>query len=560
MTCPDRICEERWMPHERAGRPAQPSDLVDVARLVTAYYALHPDPADPAQRVAFGTSGHRGSSLAAAFNEDHIAATSQAICDYRKTAGTDGPLFLGADTHALSEPARVTALEVFAANEVAVLVDSADGYTPTPAVSHAVLTHNEGRTSGLSDGVVVTPSHNPPTDGGFKYNPPNGGPADSAATAWIQDRANELIADGLKDVRRVPYARALSAPSTGRYDFLGRYVEDLPSVVDLDAVRSEGVRIGADPMGGASVAYWERIAERHRLDLTVVNPLTDPTWRFMTLDWDGRIRMDCSSPHAMASLIAQRDRYQVATGNDADADRHGIVTPDGGLMNPNHYLAVAVSYLYAHRDQWPRTTGVGKTLVSSGMIDRVAAELGRQLVEVPVGFKWFVDGLLAGTLGFGGEESAGASFLRRDGSVWTTDKDGIVLALLASEIIAVTGRSPSWHYHALTDRFGEPAYARIDAPATKAEKAVLAKLSPEQVTTDSLAGERITAVLTEAPGNRAPIGGIKVCTHNSWFAARPSGTEDVYKVYAESFLGPDHLAQVQQEARSVVSTALASAR
>ncbi|WP_269859141.1 phosphoglucomutase (alpha-D-glucose-1,6-bisphosphate-dependent) [Streptomyces sp. RPT161] len=548
------------MPHERAGRPAQPSDLVDIARLVTAYYALHPDPDDPAQRVAFGTSGHRGSSLATAFNEDHISATSQAICDYRDRQGTDGPLYLGADTHALSEPARVTALEVFAANDVTVLIDSADGYTPTPAVSHAILTHNRGRSSGLSDGVVVTPSHNPPSDGGFKYNPPSGGPADSAATSWIQDRANELIAGGLKDVRRLPYARALSAPATGRYDFLERYVEDLPSVVDLDAVRSEGVRIGADPMGGASVAYWERIAEQHRLDLTVVNPLTDPTWRFMTLDWDGRIRMDCSSPYAMASLIAQRDKYQVATGNDADADRHGIVTPDGGLMNPNHYLAVAISYLYSHRDQWPRTTGVGKTLVSSGMIDRVAAELGRQLVEVPVGFKWFVDGLLAGTLGFGGEESAGASFLRRDGSVWTTDKDGIVLALLASEIIAVTGRSPSWHYYALTDRFGEPAYARIDAPATKAEKAVLAKLSPEQITTDTLAGERITSVLTEAPGNGAPIGGIKVCTRNAWFAARPSGTEDVYKIYAESFLGPDHLSQVQEEARSVVSTALASAR
>ncbi|MDF3288114.1 phosphoglucomutase (alpha-D-glucose-1,6-bisphosphate-dependent) [Streptomyces silvisoli] len=548
------------MPHERAGRPAQPSDLVDIARLVTAYYALHPDPDDPAQRVAFGTSGHRGSSLATAFNEDHISATSQAICDYRDRQGTDGPLYLGADTHALSEPARVTALEVFAANDVTVLIDSADGYTPTPAVSHAILTHNRGRTSGLSDGVVVTPSHNPPSDGGFKYNPPSGGPADSAATSWIQDRANELIAGGLKDVRRLPYARALSAPTTGRYDFLERYVEDLPSVVDLDAVRSEAVRIGADPMGGASVAYWERIAEQHRLDLTVVNPLTDPTWRFMTLDWDGRIRMDCSSPYAMASLIAQRGKYQVATGNDADADRHGIVTPDGGLMNPNHYLAVAISFLYSHRDQWPRTTGVGKTLVSSGMIDRVAAELGRQLVEVPVGFKWFVDGLLAGTLGFGGEESAGASFLRRDGSVWTTDKDGIVLALLASEIIAVTGRSPSWHYYALTDRFGEPAYARIDAPATKAEKAVLAKLSPEQITTDTLAGERITSVLTEAPGNGAPIGGIKVCTRNAWFAARPSGTEDVYKIYAESFLGPDHLSQVQEEARSVVSTALASAR
>ncbi|MDH6128632.1 phosphoglucomutase (alpha-D-glucose-1,6-bisphosphate-dependent) [Kitasatospora sp. GP82] len=547
------------MPHERAGQPARPTDLVDVARLVTAYYALHPDPADPAQRVAFGTSGHRGSSLATAFNEDHIAATSQAICDYRAMRGTDGPLFLGADTHALSEPARVTAVEVFAANDVSVLIDSADGYTPTPAVSHAVLTHNRGRTGGLADGVVVTPSHNPPADGGFKYNPPNGGPADSAATAWIQDRANELITGGLKDVRRLPYARALTVPTTGRYDFLGRYVEDLPAVVDLDAVRSAGVRIGADPMGGASVAYWSRIAEEHRLDLTVVNPLTDPTWRFMTLDWDGKIRMDCSSPYAMASLISQRNTYQVATGNDADADRHGIVTPDAGLMNPNQYLAVAVNYLYSHRDRWPGAAGIGKTLVSSGMIDRVAAELGRKLVEVPVGFKWFVDGLVSGSLGFGGEESAGASFLRRDGSVWTTDKDGIILALLASEIIAVTGSSPSEHYAALTDRFGAPAYARIDAPASREEKAVLARLSPEQVAADTLAGEPVTAVLTEAPGNGAPIGGIKVTTRNAWFAARPSGTEDVYKIYAESFLGPDHLAGVQEEAKAVVSVALGAA-
>ncbi|MEV7341874.1 phosphoglucomutase (alpha-D-glucose-1,6-bisphosphate-dependent) [Streptomyces sp. NPDC093544] len=544
------------MPHERAGHPAGPEDLVDVARLVTAYYSLHPDPAEPGQRVAFGTSGHRGSSLATAFNEDHIAATSQAICEYRDAQGTDGPLFLGADTHGLSEPAKVTALEVFAANEVSVLLDSADGYTPTPAVSHAILTHNRGRSAGFADGVVVTPSHNPPADGGFKYNPPNGGPAGSEATGWIQDRANELIAGGLKDVRRIPYARALAAPGTGRYDFLGTYVADLPQVLDLDAIRAAGVRIGADPLGGASVAYWGRIAEQHALDLTVVNPLADPTWRFMTLDWDGKIRMDCSSPYAMASLIEQRDRFQIATGNDADADRHGIVTPDAGLMNPNHYLAAAIFYLYSHREQWPADTGIGKTLVSSGMIDRVAADLGRRLVEVPVGFKWFVDGLSDGSLGFGGEESAGASFLRRDGSVWTTDKDGIILALLASEITAVTGKTPSEHYAALTERFGEPAYERIDAPATREEKALLAKLSPAQVSTDTLAGEAVTAVLTEAPGNGASIGGIKVTTANAWFAARPSGTEDVYKIYAESFLGTDHLRQVQEEAKTVVSTAL----
>ncbi|MFE6409797.1 phosphoglucomutase (alpha-D-glucose-1,6-bisphosphate-dependent) [Streptomyces sp. NPDC057837] len=546
------------MQHERAGSPAGPEDLVDVARLVTAYYALHPDLDDPGQRVAFGTSGHRGSSLASAFNDDHIAATSQAICEYRAEQGTDGPLFLGADTHALSEPARVTALEVFAANEVTVLIDAADGYTPTPAVSHAILTHNRGRATGLADGVVVTPSHNPPADGGFKYNPPSGGPAASDATSWIQDRANEIIRGGLKDVRRVSHARALAAPTTGRYDFLGSYVADLPSVLDLDAVRSAGVRIGADPLGGASVAYWGRIAEQHGLDLTVVNPHTDPTWRFMTLDWDGKIRMDCSSPYAMASLIGQRERFQIATGNDADADRHGIVTPDAGLMNPNHYLAVAISYLYAHRENWPAATGVGKTLVSSAMIDRVAADLGRELVEVPVGFKWFVDGLADGTIGFGGEESAGASFLRRDGSVWTTDKDGILLALLASEITAVTGRTPSEHYAGLTARFGEPAYARIDAPATREEKALLAKLSPAQVSADTLAGDAVTAVLTEAPGNGAPIGGIKVTTDNAWFAARPSGTEDVYKIYAESFLGPDHLRRVQEEAKGVVLAALSA--
>ncbi|GGP15823.1 phosphoglucomutase (alpha-D-glucose-1,6-bisphosphate-dependent) [Nonomuraea glycinis] len=542
------------MTDERAGQPAQPADLVDVSRLVTAYYALHPDPGEVAQRVAFGTSGHRGSSLNAAFNEDHILATSQAICDYRQAQGTDGPLYLGVDTHALSEPARVSALEVLAANGVRVLIDARDGYTPTPAVSHAILTHNRGRASGLADGVVITPSHNPPADGGFKYNPPNGGPADTEITSWIQDRANELLAQGLKGVRRVSYAKAVAA--AGRHDFIGAYVDDLPNVVDLDAIRAAGVRIGADPLGGASVAYWGEIAERHRLDLTVVNPLVDPTWRFMTLDWDGKIRMDCSSPHAMASLIANRDKYDISTGNDADSDRHGVVTPDGGLLNPNHYLAVAISYLYEHRDGWPGAAGVGKTMVSSGIIDRVAASLGRSLYEVPVGFKWFVPGLLDGSLGFGGEESAGASFLRRDGSVWTTDKDGIILALLASEIQAVTGRSPSEHYRSLTSRHGEPAYARVDAPATREEKAVLAKLSADQVTASSLAGEPITSVQTSAPGNGAALGGVKVSTASAWFAARPSGTEDVYKIYAESFQGPDHLAKVQQEARTLVSSTL----
>ncbi|MBZ2410406.1 alpha-D-glucose phosphate-specific phosphoglucomutase [Streptomyces sp. L06] len=544
------------MAHERAGKAARPEDLVDVPRLVTAYYALRPDPEDPAQQVTFGTSGHRGSSLASAFNEAHIAATSQAICEYRALQGTDGPLYLGADTHALSEPARVTAVEVFAANEVRVLLDLNDGYTPTPAVSLAILEYNRGRTGHLADGVVVTPSHNPPTDGGFKYNPPSGGPAAGEATRWIQDRANEIIAGGLKEVRRVPWERALAAPTTGRHDFLSQYADALESVVDLAAVRKAGVRIGADPLGGASVGYWGRIAEQYGLDLTVVNPRTDPAWSFMTLDWDGKIRMDCSSPYAMASLIEGRDRFAIATGNDADADRHGIVTPDGGLMNPNHYLAVAIGYLFEHRERWPTATGVGKTLVSSSMIDRVAADLGRELVEVPVGFKWFVDGLLDGSLGFGGEESAGASFLRRDGSVWTTDKDGIILALLASEILAVTGSSPSERYAELTARFGAPAYARIDAPATREEKAVLARLSPEQVTADTLAGQPVTGVLTEAPGNGAPIGGIKVTTADAWFAARPSGTEDVYKIYAESFLGEQHLAEVQDEAKAVVRAAL----
>ncbi|WP_431920774.1 phosphoglucomutase (alpha-D-glucose-1,6-bisphosphate-dependent) [Micromonospora wenchangensis] len=544
------------MAHPRAGQPAEPADLVDVPRLVTAYYAEHPDPDDPAQQVSFGTSGHRGSSLRNAFNSDHILAVTQALCDYRREQGLTGPLFLARDTHALSAPAEADALEVLAGNGVTVLRDSRDGYTPTPALSHAVLTHNRGRTDGLADGIVITPSHNPPDDGGFKYNPTNGGPADTDVTKWIQDRANAILAAGLKEVRRIPYARARAADTTGTYDFLAGYVDDLPSVLDIDAIRDAGVRIGADPLGGASVAYWGEIAERHRLDLTVINPLVDPTWRFMTLDGDGKIRMDCSSPNAMASLIAARDRFQVSTGNDADADRHGIVTPDGGLMNPNHYLAVAIGHLFRTRSQWGPAAAVGKTLVSSSMIDRIAADLGRPLLEVPVGFKWFVPGLLDGTVGFGGEESAGASFLRRDGSTWTTDKDGILLCLLAAEIIATTGRTPSEHYAALTDRFGAPAYARIDAPATREQKAVLGKLSPEQVTATELAGEPITATLTSAPGNGASIGGLKVTTGSGWFAARPSGTEDVYKIYAESFQGPEHLARIQDEAKSLVDEVL----
>jgi phosphoglucomutase len=539
----------------RAGQTAEPQDLVDVAHLVTAYYTGVPDPEDVDQQVAFGTSGHRGSSLKTSFNETHILATTQAICDYRKEQGFDGPLFLGRDTHGLSEPAWATALEVLAANDVTVLVDDRDGYTPTPSLSHAIIRANTRRTSGLADGIVVTPSHNPPMDGGFKYNPPHGGPADTDATSVIAERANQLIRGGLSDVRRVPFARARAA--AGTYDFLGTYVDDLPSVVDLDVVRQARVRIGADPLGGASVDYWGAIGERHKLDLTVVNPIVDPTWRFMTLDWDGKIRMDCSSPSAMASLIGRKDEYDVATGNDADADRHGIVTPDAGLMNPNHFLAVAIGYLFGgHRPDWPASARIGKTLVSSSMIDRVAAALDKPMVEVPVGFKWFVPGLIDGSFGFGGEESAGASFLRRDGSTWTTDKDGILLCLLASEILAVTGKSPSALYADLVAEHGDPAYARVDAPADRAQKAKLAALSPDDVTAAELAGEPITAKLTEAPGNGARIGGLKVTTRSAWFAARPSGTEDVYKIYAESFQGPEHLARVQAEAREVVSAAL----
>jgi phosphoglucomutase len=543
--------------HERAGQPATEADLVDVAALVTAYYSEHPDPAEPGQQVAFGTSGHRGSAFRLSFNEDHIAATTQAICEYRAHAGITGPLYLGRDTHALSEPAFVTALEVLAANEASVLTDAGNGYTPTPALSLAILMHNEGRADGLADGIVVTPSHNPPEDGGFKYNPPDGGPAGSQITTAIQGRANELLRGGLRGVRRIRYAQARSA--AGAYDFLGRYLAELPAVVDLDAVRAAGMRIGADPLGGASVAYWGELADRFGLDLTVVNPVVDATFRFMTLDWDGRIRMDCSSPDAMASLIGRRREFTIATGNDTDADRHGIVTPDAGLLNPNHYLAAAIDYLYRHREGWPAGAAVGKTMVSSAIIDRVAEAAGRHLTEVPVGFKWFVPDLLAGTVAFGGEESAGASFLRRDGRVWTTDKDGIILALLASEITAVTGRTPSEQYRELTAALGDPAYARIDAPASRQQKAALARLSPEQVSVDELAGEPVVARQTTAPGNGEPLGGLKVITASGWFAARPSGTEDVYKLYAESFRGPGQLARIQEEAQQIIGAVLKEA-
>ncbi|TPW78023.1 phosphoglucomutase (alpha-D-glucose-1,6-bisphosphate-dependent) [Schumannella soli] len=542
---------------DRAGSPAQESDLIDVRELVDAYYQRVPDVADPAQKVAFGTSGHRGSSLDTAFNETHIAAITQAIVDYRTEQGIDGPLFIGSDTHGLSRPAEKTALEVLAANGVHALADAEDGWVPTPALSRAIIRYNRALgsngttiTPGLADGIVITPSHNPPRDGGFKYNPPHGGPADSDATGWIAGRANEHIANGLRDVKRT------EPSSVDGYDFRGEYVADLANIIDLAAIRNAGLHIGADPLGGASVDYWALIAEKHGLDLTVVNPVVDPTWRFMTLDWDGKIRMDPSSPSAMASVLQHRADYAVLTGNDADADRHGIVTPDAGLMNPNHYLAVAIQYLYAHRPDWRADAAIGKTLVSSSMIDRVAASLGRRLWEVPVGFKWFVPGLVDGSVGFGGEESAGASFLEFDGSAWTTDKDGILLALLASEITAVTGKSPSQLYAELTDEFGAPAYARVDAAASKEQKARLGKLSGADITADTLAGDPITARLSEAPGNGAAIGGVKVQTEHAWFAARPSGTEDVYKIYAESFRGPEHLAEVQAEAKTIVDRAL----
>ena len=542
--------------HPRAGQKALSEDLVDVESLLDSYYELHPDPSEPEQAVSFGTSGHRGSSLDTKFNEDHIAATTQAIVEYRTAQGISGPLFIGRDTHALSHPAFDTALEVLAGNDVSALIDTQDGYTPTPAISHAILVHNRGRSatdSGRADGIVVTPSHNPPRDGGFKYNPPHGGPADSDATDWIADRANQLLADGLRGVRR--HGRQKALQDAGRYDYLHAYVEDLGSVVDLDAIRRAGVRIGADPLGGAAVDYWAEIGEMHDLDLTVVNPEVDPQWSFMTLDRDGKIRMDCSSPWAMASLLEKRHEFDVATGNDADADRHGIVTPDAGLMNPNHYLAVAIKYLFAHRPDWPTSARVGKTAVSSSLIDRVVASLGRELFEVPVGFKWFVPGLIDASVGFGGEESAGASFLRRDGSVWTTDKDGIILALLASEILAVTGRSPSTLHAELVEEFGSSAYSRIDAPADREQKAKLKALSPQQVTATELAGEPIVSAITEAPAGGA-LGGLKVSTESAWFAARPSGTEDVYKIYAESFRGEDHLGTVQEAAKSLVDGAL----
>ena len=542
--------------HDRAGLRALPEDLVDLDALISAYFEIKPDVSNPAQKVVFGTSGHRGSSLDGAFNEAHILAVTQAIVEYRAAQGVTGPLFVGRDTHGLSEPAWRSVLEVLAANGVTALVDARDGFTPTPAVSHAILTHNRqgGR---QADGLLLTPSHNPPRDGGIKYNPPSGGPAGSDATSAIAARANELLAQGLAGVKRVPFETARKA--VGAYDFLGRYVDDLPAVIDIAAIRAAKVRIGADPLGGAAVAYWGAIAERHGLDLTVVNEAVDPRWAFMPLDTDGKIRMDCSSASAMANLIGIMKggaAYDVATGNDADADRHGIVTPDGGLMNPNHYLAAAISYLFSHRPGWGADTAVGKTLVSSSMIDRVVAGLGRRLLEVPVGFKYFVPGLLDGSVGFGGEESAGAAFLRHDGGVWSTDKDGITLALLAAEIQAVTGQSASQLYTGLTEQYGAPAYARVDAPASREEKARLSKLSPSDVSAKTLASEAITDILTAAPGNGEAIGGLKVCTQNAWFAARPSGTEDVYKVYAESFLGPDHLKQVQAEAREVVAGAL----
>ncbi|MFI5310472.1 MAG: phosphoglucomutase (alpha-D-glucose-1,6-bisphosphate-dependent) [Gemmatimonadales bacterium] len=543
----------------RAGKLPTPAMLVDVPRLMTAYWTQRPDPAIPDQRVAFGTSGHRGSALDTAYNEDHILAISQAICDYRRRMGTTGPLFLGADTHALSASAWASALEVLAANRVSVLIDDRDGYTPTPAVSHAILVHNRARSSGFADGIVVTPSHNPPRDGGFKHDPPGGGGADSKATGWIQDRANALLSNGLHDVKRMPFGRARRAATTRPHDFMNAYVGDLGNVVDMDALRSAGLTFGVDPLGGAGVHYWAAIAERWKVPITVVSDEVDPTFRFVSVDADGKIRMDCSSPYAMQRLIALKDRFDVAWACDTDHDRHGIVTKGAGLMDPNHYLAAAAAYLFAHRPKWPAQAGIGKTVVSSSMMDRVAARLKRPLVEVPVGFKWFADGFLDGSLAFAGEESAGASLVRHDGSVWTTDKDGIVLGLLAAEITAVTGRDPAEIYRDLAREFGEFHYARIDAPATLEQKTVLQRMGPRQVTATELAGDAITGILTVAPGNGAPIGGLKVTSANGWFAARPSGTEHIYKLYAESFTGADHLRRLQEEAQAIVSHALNAA-
>jgi phosphoglucomutase len=539
-----------------AGKPADPATLVNVPRLVTAYYTDMPDPSVPAQRVAFGTSGHRGSAFDISFNEWHILAISQAICLYRKQQKINGPLFLGLDTHALSVPALASAMEVLSANEVEVMIAQGDEYTPTPAVSHAILTHNRGRKTGLADGIVITPSHNPPHDGGFKYNPPNGGPAEEVITNWIEAKANELLKGKLKGVKRITLQKALNASTTHRYDYLNTYITDLANVLDMDVIREAKINLGVDPLGGAGVHYWEPIAERYGLNLTVVNQAVDPTFRFMTVDWDGQIRMDPSSPYAMQRLIDIKDRFEIAWACDTDHDRHGIVTRSTGLLPPNHYLSVVVYYLFQHRPKWRKAAAVGKTVVSSQMIDRVTAKLGRKLYEVPVGFKWFVDGLLDGSLGFGGEESAGASFVRLDGTVWTTDKDGIIPALLATEITARMGRDPGEIYHELTRELGEPVYELIEAPATPEQKAILEKLSPEQVKIKDLAGEKIQTILTTAPGNAASIGGLKVVAESGWFAARPSGTEDIYKIYAESFRGVDHLHRIQEEAQTIVSAAL----
>jgi phosphoglucomutase len=541
-------------PH--AGQAPTQEELANIPFLVTAYYALHPDVSVAAHRVSFGTSGHRGSALDCAFNEDHILAITQAICEYRATQGTNGPLFLAKDTHALSEAAFASALEVLAANGIETMIDLNLGYTPTPTLSHAILCHNR-QTGPRADGIVITPSHNPPTDGGFKYNPPHGGPADTTATQWIQDRANAILSSGLREVRRQTYTRALAGPTTHRHDYISEFVNDLDSIVDMDAIRGAGLNLCADALGGAGLAYWGRISERYSVPLTIQHAYADPTFRFMRIDWDGKIRMDCSSPYAMAGLIEHKDKFDLAFACDTDHDRHGIVTRSAGLLNPNHYLAVAISYLYRNRPGWRTDAGIGKTLVSSSMIDRVAADLGRRLVEVPVGFKWFVEGLLDGSLGFGGEESAGASFLRREGGPWSTDKDGIIMGLLSAEILARTGKDAGEHYRELTEKFGAPVYERIDAPATPEQKAILLKLSPEQVKAHELAGEPIIAMLTKAPGNGAPVGGLKVTTKNGWFAARPSGTEHVYKIYAESFLGEEHLRRIQQEAQELISKTFA---